>query len=100
MQYITINKVLYTGALNSFKWEWLSIATATLVNLHTIFYSIYGGEILIIELNRKNKYNIPEEQLNSLAMSFYYAMLEYFQSEKGQAEFAEFLEMQNEKQAA
>ena len=55
---------------------------------------------MVIGLNRKDKYNIHEEQLNALAMSFYYAMLEYFQSEKGQAEFAEFLEMQNEKQAA
>lgn len=55
---------------------------------------------MVIELNRKNKYSIPEEQIDALAMSFYYAMLEYFQSEKGQAEFAEFLEMQNEKQAA
>ncbi len=54
----------------------------------------------MIELNRKSKNSIPEEQLNALAMSFYYAMLEYFQSEKGQAEFAEFLEMQNEKQVA
>lgn len=55
---------------------------------------------MVIELNRKNEHNIPEEQLNSLAMSFYYAMLEYFQSEKGQAEFAEFLEMQNVQKAA
>ena len=55
---------------------------------------------MVIELHRKNKDNIPEEQLNALAMSFYYAMLKYFQSEKGQAEFAEFLEMHTEKQAA
>lgn len=55
---------------------------------------------MVIELNRKNKYSIPEEQLNALALSFYYAMLKYFQSEKGQAEFAEFLAMQTEKQAA
>lgn len=55
---------------------------------------------MVIELNRKTENNIPEEQLNSLAMSFYYAMLEYFQSEKGQAEFAEFLEMQNVQKAA
>lgn len=55
---------------------------------------------MVIELNRKNEYSIPEEQFNALAMSFYYAMIEYFHSEKGQAEFAEFLEMQNEKQAA
>ena len=55
---------------------------------------------MAIELNRKTEHNIPEEQLNALAMSFYYAMLEYFQTEKGQAEFAEFLKMQNEKQAA
>ena len=38
---------------------------------------------MVIELNRKNEHNIPEEQLNALAMSFYYAMLEYFQTEKG-----------------
>ena len=55
---------------------------------------------MVIELNRKAEQSIPEEQLNSLAMSFYYAMLEYFQTEKGQAEYAEFLEMQTEKQAA
>ena len=55
---------------------------------------------MVIELNRKNKDNIPEEQLNALAMSFYYAMLEYFQTEKGQAEFAEFLEMQNVQKSA
>lgn len=55
---------------------------------------------MVIELNRKTEHSIPEEQLNVLAMSFYYAMLEYFQSEKGQAEFAEFLAMQTEKQAA
>ena len=55
---------------------------------------------MVIELNRKTEHSISEEQLNALAMSFYYAMLEYFQTEKGQAEFAEFLEMQNEKQAA
>ena len=55
---------------------------------------------MVIELNRKTENNIPEEQLNALAMSFYYAMLEYFQSAKGQAEFAEFLKMQNEKQVA
>lgn len=55
---------------------------------------------MVIELNRKTENNISEEQLNALAISFYYAMLEYFQTEKGQAEFAEFLEMQNEKQAA
>lgn len=55
---------------------------------------------MVIKLNRKTEYSIPEEQLNALAMSFYYAMLDYFQSEKGQAEFAEFLEIQNEKQAA
>lgn len=55
---------------------------------------------MVIELNRKEKYNIPEEQIDALAMSFYYAMLEYFQSEKGQSEFAEFLEIQTEKQAA
>ena len=55
---------------------------------------------MVIELNRKNEHSIPEEQLNALAMSFYYAMLEYFQSEKGQAEFAEFLEMQNVQKAA
>lgn len=55
---------------------------------------------MIIELNRKTENNIPEEQLNALAMSFHYAMLEYFQSEKGQVEYAEFLEMQIEKQAA
>ena len=55
---------------------------------------------MVIVLNRKTEYIIPEEQLNSLAMSFYYAMFEYFQSEKGQAEFAEFLAMQTEKQAA
>ena len=55
---------------------------------------------MVIELNRKTEHNIPEEQLNALAMSFYYAMLEYFQSEKGQAEFAEFLEMQNVQKAA
>lgn len=55
---------------------------------------------MVIELNRKTEKSIPEEQLNALAMSFYYAMLESFQSEKGQAEFAEFLAMQAEKQAA
>lgn len=55
---------------------------------------------MVIELNRKTENSIPDEQLNALAISFYYAMLEYFQTEKGQAEFAEFLEMQNEKQAA
>lgn len=55
---------------------------------------------MVIELNRKTENSIPEEQLNALAMSFYYAMLEYFQSEKGQAEFAEFLEMQNVQKAA
>ena len=55
---------------------------------------------MVIELNRKTENSIPEEQLNALAMSFYYAMLEYFHSEKGQAEFAEFLKMQNEKQVA
>ena len=55
---------------------------------------------MVIELNRKAEHNIPEEQLNALAMSFYYSMLEYFQSEKGQAEFAEFLEMQNIQKAA
>lgn len=55
---------------------------------------------MIIELNRKTENSIPEEQLNALAMSFYYAMLEYFQSEKGQAEFAQFLEMQDDRQAA
>lgn len=65
-----------------------------------LFHSIHGGDFMVIELNRKTEHNIPEEQLNALAMSFYYAMLEYFQSEKGQAEFAEFLAMQNEKQAA
>lgn len=53
---------------------------------------------MVIKLDRKT--DIPEEQLNALAMSFYYAMIEYFQSEKRQAEYAEFLEMQNEKQAA
>lgn len=55
---------------------------------------------MVIELNRKTENNIPEEQLNALAISFYYAMLEYFQTEKGQAEFAEFLEMQTDRQAA
>lgn len=55
---------------------------------------------MVIELNRKTENSIPDEQLNALAISFCYAMLEYFQTEKGQAEFAEFLEMQNEKQAA
>lgn len=55
---------------------------------------------MVIELNRKTENNIPEEQLNALAMSFYYAMLEYFQLEKGQAEFAQFLEMQDDRQAA
>ena len=55
---------------------------------------------MVIELNRKTEHSIPEEQLNALAMSFYYAMLDYFQSEKGQAEFAEFLEMQNIQKAA
>lgn len=55
---------------------------------------------MVIELNRKTENNIPEEQLNALAMSFYYAMLEYFQSEKRQTEFAEFLEKQTEGQAA
>lgn len=55
---------------------------------------------MVIELNRKTENNIPEELLNALAMSFYYAMLEYFQTEKGQAEFAEFLEMQTDRQAA
>lgn len=55
---------------------------------------------MVIELNRKTENNIPEEQLNALAMSFYYAMLEYFQSENGQAEFAQFLEMQDDRQAA
>lgn len=55
---------------------------------------------MVIELNRKTENSINEEQLNALAMSFYYAMLEYFQSEKGQAEFAEFLEMQNIQKAA
>ena len=55
---------------------------------------------MVIELNRKTEYNIPEEQLNALAISFYYAMLEYFQSEKRQAEFAEFLEMQDDRQVA
>lgn len=55
---------------------------------------------MVIELNRKTENSIPDEQLNALAISFYYAMLEYFQTEKGQAEFAKFLEMQNEKQAA
>ena len=29
---------------------------------------------MIIELNRKTEHNIPEEQLNALAMSFYYAI--------------------------
>ena len=65
-----------------------------------LFYSIHGGDFMVIELNRKTENSIPEEQLNDLAISFYYAMLEYFQTEKGQAEFAEFLEMQTEKQAA
>lgn len=55
---------------------------------------------MVIELNRKTENNIPDEQLNALAMSFYYVMLEYFQSEKGQAEFAQFLEMQDDRQAA
>ena len=55
---------------------------------------------MVIELNRKTENSIHQEQLNALAISFYYAMLEYFQTEKGQAEFAEFLEMQTEKQAA
>lgn len=55
---------------------------------------------MVIELNRKTENSIPDEQLNALAISFYYAMLEYFQSEKGQAEFAEFLEMQTDRQAA
>lgn len=55
---------------------------------------------MVIELNRKTENSIPDEQLNALAISFYYAMLEYFQSEKGQAEFAEFLEMQDDRQAA
>lgn len=55
---------------------------------------------MVIELNRKTEHSIPEEQLNALDMSFYYAMLDYFQSEKGQAEFAEFLEMQNIQKAA
>lgn len=55
---------------------------------------------MVIELNRKTENSIPEEQLNALAISFYYAMLEYFQTEKGQAEFAEFLEMQTDRQAA
>lgn len=55
---------------------------------------------MVIELNRKTENSIPDEQLNALAMSFYYAMLEYFQSEKGQAEFGEFLEMQTDRQAA
>lgn len=55
---------------------------------------------MVIELNRKTENSIPDEQLNALAISFYYAMLEYFQTEKGQAEFAEFLEMQTDRQAA
>lgn len=53
---------------------------------------------MVIKLDRKT--DIPEEQLNALAMSFYYAMIEYFQSEKRQAKYAEFLEMQNDRQAA
>ncbi len=55
---------------------------------------------MVIELNRKTEHSIPEEQIDALAMSFYYAMLEFFQTEKGKAEFAEFVEMQNEKQVA
>ena len=55
---------------------------------------------MVIELNRKTENSIPDEQLNALAMCFYYAMLEYFQSEKGQTEYAEFLEMQDDRQAA
>ena len=55
---------------------------------------------MVIDINRKTVNNIPDEQLNALAMSFYYQMLEYFQSEKGQAEYAKFLKMQNGQQAA
>lgn len=48
------------------------------------FYSIHGGDFMVFELNRKTEHSIPDEQIDALAMSFYYAILEYFQTEKGQ----------------
>lgn len=55
---------------------------------------------MVIELNGKNECGISDEQMNAFVASIYNAMLEYFQSEKGQAEYAEFLAVRDEKQAA
>ena len=53
-----------------------------------------------VELIRNKESSVSEEQINALAMSLYYSMLEYFQSEEGKAEYAEFLALQEEQKAA
>lgn len=56
---------------------------------------------MIFEINRtQSEQSVSDEQLNALAMSFYYTMLEFFSSEKGKAEFEEYLEKKNENAAA
>ena len=64
IQYITINKVLYTGALNSFKWEWLSIATATLVNSHSIKTPLIYSTTPYIHHIYNNLYNLSQLTLH------------------------------------